>query len=895
MNQKANYIKQRLSLRAPLKDSLDILATLSSALELKKETDLQEALKIIQQHFPTCTDFERDFPSICFSIATGVGKTRLMGACITYLYLQHGIRNFFVLAPNITIYEKLIEDFGNPSYHKYVFQGISEFVHNRPVIITGDNYNQAGNLFSDTEIRINIFNVAKFNSENKGTKQGGVALAPRIKRLSEYLGQSYWEYLSGLDDLVILMDEAHRYHADASKKAINELKPVLGIELTATPIDEKGKPFKNVVYEYSLAKALEDGKFVKNPAIATRKNFRTQGLSRDEIEKIKLEDAISIHQDTKNELEIYARNYQAKLVKPFVLVVCRDIDHASEVYQYINSTAFYGGTYQGKVLQIDSSTKKDEEVDKQFVALEQYDNDIEIVIHVNMLKEGWDVSNLYTIVPLRAANAAVLIEQTIGRGLRLPFNGERTGVEKIDKLTVIAHDNFEAVIAEAQNPDSILNKVSFVEIDDSPEKEKSEVISSPSTTEVGFAREEKRIATLTNHEEKQRAQLGLDAKRAVIAAIPSFGSSQAVKSFADLHKPEVKAAVIEKVKKNLYKDQTELFESNILAEAEATYEKIIKSYQENIIEIPRIDLVQEEIRVWFEGFDLDTATGFNYTPLGEEIMVVELTGERKTDSIGVKFGAYSKDNPLQQIVSELINYPDVDYDENADLLFKLAQQALKHLAERLEDASKLQLTIKQFRKHIAFNIYQQMRANFRISEPDYLEPKVFPFVKIEPWNFTALPGGRRHYKDVISPLSLIPKLVFTGFEKACHLEYKFDSKTEKDFAFILEQDSDVQKWLRPAPNQFRIYWANNSKQYYPDFVVETADAIYMVETKASDQLNTAEVLDKKKAALRYCKYASEFTVPNGGKPWKYLLIPHDEVKLSSSFGYFRGSFEKGGV
>ena len=63
------------------------------------------------------------------------------------------------------------------------------------------------------------------------------------------------------------MDEAHRYHADASKSAINELKPILGIEMTATPFDERGNPFRNVVYEYSLAQALADGKFVKNPAI----------------------------------------------------------------------------------------------------------------------------------------------------------------------------------------------------------------------------------------------------------------------------------------------------------------------------------------------------------------------------------------------------------------------------------------------------------------------------------------------------------------------------------------------------------------------------------------------------------------------------------------------------
>ena len=223
MNTIANYIKQRLSLREPLQDSLDIVAKLTEELALKKEIDLADELEKVKDFFPTCTDFERDFVSIAFSIATGVGKTRLMGAIIAYLYLRKGIKNFFVLAPNLTIYDKLIGDFGNPGYAKYVFNGISEFVHNRPIVITGDNYSQQGALFSDSEIRINIFNIAKFNSDSRGTKKGGVSLAPRIKRLSEYLGQSYWDYLSGLDDLVILMDEAHRYHADALEHRIGGL------------------------------------------------------------------------------------------------------------------------------------------------------------------------------------------------------------------------------------------------------------------------------------------------------------------------------------------------------------------------------------------------------------------------------------------------------------------------------------------------------------------------------------------------------------------------------------------------------------------------------------------------------------------------------------------------
>ena len=102
----------------------------------------------------------------------------------------------------------------------------------------------------------------------------------RIKRLSEYIGQSYFDYLAGLDDLVLLMDESHRYRASAGVRAINELKPVLGLELTATPFVETSKgavPFKNVIIDYPLGQAMADG-FVKEPAVVTRKDFNPAGM-----------------------------------------------------------------------------------------------------------------------------------------------------------------------------------------------------------------------------------------------------------------------------------------------------------------------------------------------------------------------------------------------------------------------------------------------------------------------------------------------------------------------------------------------------------------------------------------------------------------------------------------
>lgn len=896
MDNIANNIKLRLSLREPLQDSLDILVQLSQQLNLSKAPNEQEKadaflaaeLDKVKPLFPTCTNFERDFASIAFSIATGVGKTRLMGAFISYLYLSKGIKNFFILAPNLTIYDKLIEDFGNPAYHKYVFNGISEFVHNRPVIITGDNYAQQGGLFSDGEIRINIFNIAKFNSDNRGTTQGGVNLAPKIKRLSEYLGESYWQYLSNLDDLVILMDEAHRYHADASKNAINELKPILGLELTATPFDEKGKAFKNIVYEYSLAQALADGKFVKAPAIAKRKNFLKGSLNEKEIEIIKLEDAVSIHLDTKTELEIYAKNNDVKLVKPFILVVCKDISHAKEVYDYINSEDFYDGIFLDKVLQIDSSTRKQEEVEQQFIALENPESNIEVVIHVNMLKEGWDVTNLYTIVPLRAANAAVLVEQTIGRGLRLPYNGKRTGVDKIDKLTIVAHDNFDAVIEAAKDPNSILNKISFIEIPEEDLNIKTEVITSKPKTEIAFEKEQVQIDVIIDTTSKQKAQNGLDAKKAIIYALPTFNSLPEVRNVKDLSKPEVKQKVIKQIEADLNKGQANLFALQILKEAEEAYEKIVTDYQNNIIEMPRMDLVQGEVKAGFNVFDLDV-TDFSFQALEQEIIRIGLT-DQKVETIKAKAsGSYG--NPINNIIASLIDYPEVDYDDNADLLYHLATQAFDAIKDNMLEVEHLSEAVFQFKSAIASKIYEQMKAHFVVEVQDYVAPKVLPFVNIEPWNFSALiNAGYRDYRDVITPVSFIPKFVFRGFEKACHFEYKFDSKTEQDLSFVLENDSSVLKWLRPAPRQFRIYWDNNSKQYHPDFIIETADFIYMIEPKSSDKMKDSDVLAKKVAAERYCKYATEYTTQNDGKPWKYILVPHNEVGRTISLGYLIAKF-----
>ena len=97
-NRYVNAISGRLSLRPPQRRSLEILDRVTEISPPMKDSDVQRALNAIGSEYPSVTDFEREFPSLCFALATGVGKTRLMGAFISYLHRAHGFNNFFVLA-----------------------------------------------------------------------------------------------------------------------------------------------------------------------------------------------------------------------------------------------------------------------------------------------------------------------------------------------------------------------------------------------------------------------------------------------------------------------------------------------------------------------------------------------------------------------------------------------------------------------------------------------------------------------------------------------------------------------------------------------------------------------------------------------------------------------------
>ncbi len=893
MSRHVNTIAGRLSLQAPQRHSLEILDRITEIVPPNKAADLAAALEIIRSEYPTVTDFEREFPSLCFALATGVGKTRLMGAFISYLHLAHGINNFFVMAPNLTIYNKLIADF-TPNTPKYVFKGIAEFAQEAPEIITGDNYEaKAGTLFDQVlRCKVNIFNISKINSEVRGGK------SPRIKRLSEYIGESFFEYLAALPDLVLIMDESHRYRASTGVRAINELKPVLGLELTATPFTEGPKgtvPFKNVIYDYPLAKAMQDG-FVKEPAVATQKNFDPNRFSASEIEKIKLEDGIRLHEDVKVRLEIYARETEQKFVKPFVLVIARDTTHASDLLKLIQSDAFFEGRYKEKVIQVDSSKTgaEEEEMIARLLKDEHTEEPTEIVIHVNMLKEGWDVTNLYTIVPLRAANARILIEQSIGRGLRLPY-GKRTGVSAVDRLTIVAHDKFQEIIDEANRPDSQIRLEKIILEPAGQHHRLATVVSQSGVlAQIGGLSLESSSTTITQSgTPAEKPVFTTEAEQQVAKiAYQVINRYEQLPSSNQLLNKRIQEEITARVKEEMTPVQGELAGVMEQVNVDAVVAKTTELFVQQTIDIPRILVVPKgEVTSGFNSFALD-ASSIHYQPVERDILIQHLRTHQQ-ETLTSSGNRQAELRIEDYLVRALIDFDNISYDHHADLLYELAGQMVKHLRRYLKDGDEVQNVLQYYQRQLAEFIHSQMQAHHWEKASGYDVVVSKGFTSLNPLAFTAPADEAIHnFRHPVAEKTKIAQMVFGGFARCLYPVQKFQSDTERVMSVIL--DREAAKWFKPGRGQFQIFykWGSDQREYQPDFVAETADAIYMLEPKSRKDMEDGEVIAKKDSAVHWCQHASDHAAKNGGKPWKYLLIPHDAIAENMSIKGLAAQFLK---
>ena len=877
-----DYISGVMSLRKPQEQSLKILEEIVNSVSLRKGMNLKAALGAVNAMYPICSDFERDFMSLTFALATGVGKTRLMGAFIAYLYTKHGIKNFFVVAPNTTIYEKLKRDLNDTNSPKYVFKGLGCFSP-PPQIITDDEYKEKTISLYESDIRVFIYNIDKFNKESAN-----------MKRLNEMIGDSFYDYLSNLPDLVLIMDESHHYRAEKGAQALNDLKPLLGLELTATPLVTKGSkqvPFKNVVFEYPLSKAIEDG-YTRTPFAVTRSDIDFYNFGDEQLDKLMLLDGISCHEKAKRQLELYAVNNSTpeqpvRKVKPFMLVVCKDTTHATWVKSYICSEEFREGAYRDKTIVVHSKQKGAESDfnTRLLLDVEKPDNPVEIVIHVNMLKEGWDVNNLYTIVPLRTAASKILREQMVGRGLRLPY-GERTGDKDVDAVMLTAHDKFADIIAEAQKGDSIFKAGNVIKAEEIvPEQ----VTYTQLTIEVEADKALETAYQQTGIQKTDTADALLQkATELITEAVTAHIQTSPEHTVTPAQVQQIVAEVSEKVSED--RDLGDVFRENEMPIAAWMLHQTTETHraaQAKFIPIPRIKVTDAGVEEYvFVDFDLDMSE-FTHAPIKNELLIQNLEDmqdRRRIKGDAIDFEGY---NPKKVILEQLRAKPEIDYEKCSDLLFKLITQLCDHYVVRY-GINGMQNIVMMHKRDIGNKIYKQMMQHF-YCENGFLQEEV---VGTRNYNLQQ----SYHYKVEVGLFDDftedIRSVLFTGIKRGVFSTAKFDSKDgELTLARVLETDDDVQNWLRPHPKEFNITY-NHGRNYEPDFVVETESTIYLVEVKGEDKLNDPDVIAKKKRGIQYCEVASRWGKANGYKEWRYLFIPSKQVMPNSSFMILAKRFQE---
>ena len=871
MSETVNKIKYAMSLRTPQEEALSYLDAISTHCDYKKDSkDTVETAATEYCEKKRKINAKFDFPSFCYAMATGIGKTRLMGACIYYLYKTKGYKHFFILAPGNTIYDKLRKE-TNPNHPKYIFKGL-EAEMGRPKVYDGENYDTYPVKFEQmtlkiertSEIQLFIFNIGKIFNSKTDTQFN-------FHKFKETLGASFADVLAQFDDLVICMDEAHRYYAPASMKAINYLKPVLGLEFTATP-----KSTSNVIYAYDLARGAVEG-YLKIPVVMGRSN--TAGYSPEDIEEMKIRDGLTLHEHRKTVLREYCNENDLDYVKPIVLIACKDTEHAKKVRALIDSDSFQNGKYKGKVIEIHSKQtgEESEENIRLLLSIESASNPVEIVLHVYKLKEGWDVNNLFTIIPLNAAKSDILAMQTIGRGLRLPF-GEQTGNEDLDTLDIVAHDHYRELVDEIKNSDIF----KFRDLDTSS-VEPSESVGVSSGIDDG--------------------QLSL-----FDFAISASG----VKTFVEVFNPKTQLEIYQEYLKNFVavqkkdkKDdpgQLTLFDiqpdmtpagSTETAEPDTSkpegkaekqplskeeFVKAVTEYSAKAISVPKI-LVQTTSEVKFNRFEVKrTIPDFEvamakierFDAINQQLLtLVDAQILEVNDAM----------NTLACMLLDAIS--ELSYDD-ADFVIDVVEQYLAQIPGDEENKRRIvrryaTLIVTDIRKQI-YEHMDRKTQDIHIIQKDLILFR--RFVK------NVKEDGKVRFDKPFTDKSNIKKYLFTGYKKSYYPANAFDSDTERQFSIILEEDPDVIRWIKPPLNQLGLFW-KAGQQYNPDFLVETTAGKFMVEVKALNEVTSDEVVSKAREGIKWCRFAS--TADPDHKKWEYKLVSDDNIHPGNTCKYTLGT------
>lgn len=443
--------------------------------EIVKIKDPLDLMKFDSTGLVSTGHFDETWVRYVCKMATGSGKTKVMSLIIAWAYFHklyeedsELAQNFLLIAPNIIVLERLMADFNglkvfyeDPVLPENGFEGRNWRGDFKLDVHIQDNVkvtNSVGNLFLTNIHRVYTKEDQRPSLEDDDLTDYFLGEKPPASLTDS--GVSVGEIVRDIDELIVLNDEAHHIHdkklawfqaiEDINNKLVQKDSQIaLQFDVTATPKHEKGAIFAQTVCDYPLVEAIQQN-VVKHPVVPDK-------ASRG---KLKEHESSKFTEQYRDYIDLGYREWKKvypeheKLGKKAVLFVMTDNTKSSdEVAEYLQQTypefsdpdsvLTIHTNKSGEISEAQSS-KAQKELEKLRDAankIDSWESPCKAIVSVLMLREGWDVQNVTTIVGLRAftAEAKILPEQTLGRGLRRMYRGQ----EDVDeKVSVVGTDAF---------------------------------------------------------------------------------------------------------------------------------------------------------------------------------------------------------------------------------------------------------------------------------------------------------------------------------------------------------------------------------------------------------------------------------------------------------------------
>ncbi len=802
----------------------NLLQAIASRLDLR-EPNLRaiETLAVeLHQHFDVEAK-DAPFEGVIDS-ATGVGKTYILAGAVEYLAAV-GVRNFAVITPGRTILEKTVANF-TPGTRKSLLGGMEV----SPVVITSDNFNTAAMrsaMDDPSRVKLFIFTVQALTKPT--TKTGR-----KTHKFQEGLGRAFYEHLDAQDDLVVFADEHHCYYGPGFSAAVRDLTPWALVGLTATP--HKKTPPEQIIYRYPLAAAVAD-RLVKAPVLVGRKDDRADPAT-------KLLDGIRLLEAKRGAMERYCTETGAKPVNPVMLVIALSIDEAEEHAELLRSPSFAGGRYVDRVLVVHS--KKPDEDLAELHSVEDDDSPVRVIVSVGMLKEGWDVKNVYVIASMRSSVSEILTEQTLGRGLRLPF-GAYTGWELLDTLEVLAHERYEDLLRKAQviNQAFIDHRTRAVLRRDAAGREVAAVEG------VAVSVSGARGPVSGNTDAAEDGRLG-----PLFTGTPQVYSQPAIMAVDDRQRQAAAQAEVSELHPRPTSEQLVIPELRMTAVqspfslADIADREPFRRLGERLAHDP----VGELRRIRLSANVVETIDGLRHT---------ELAPTRTVDRIESPASLIPLDDALKKFADQVLAASVVPgrKGQRAQLV-----PLLEAFMAGLGDQAELILS-------------------------SYLDRAVAGFIQIvgsEQRRFAALPrfdevldlrpfAPVRHGRPVTSPDrygEFRRGIGYTGWQRSLYEQVWFDSATERELANVIDDASEISVWARLHRRDLEIRYDGGS--YNPDFIVGGGGDRWVIETKADRDLQNENVQAKRRAAQRWANHVT--AEDRVSERWSYLLVGESDLR-----------------